>query len=194
MQLSEWLYLTVATKPKEELKIHPIKAEKEEPKEEEKPEEPVAPPTPPRAPTPDPEEEPKEVCDGEIDEWINPEDRDPDGKWVIVKKPARISTSEGEDASIKIVVAKGDPLHLPRVQWIKGKWNEITGGTRYGIVVDELTNSHTLTFKSAKMTDSGIYTVKVTSGGFIDSKTFDLKVGPEKGANPGIVIVRGKLP
>ena len=44
------------------------------------------------------------------------------------------------------------------------------------------------------MTDSGIYTVKVLSEKTIESKTFLLKVGPEAGANPGIVIVRGKLP
>ena len=99
---------------------------------------------------------------------------------------------EGDSCTVTVVVAKGDPLHPPRVKWVKGKWNEITGGEHYGIAVDE--NNHTLTFKSPKMTDSGLYTVKVFSTNTCDTKTFDLKVGPEKSGDAGIVIVRGKLP
>ena len=44
------------------------------------------------------------------------------------------------------------------------------------------------------MNDSGVYTVKVHSASSVEVKTFDLKVGPQLGANPGIVVVRGKLP
>ena len=60
-------------------------------------------------PEPEPEVEPVplvEVADGEINIEVDPEERDPDGKWTIVKKPAKISTSEGEDVSITISVAK----------------------------------------------------------------------------------------
>ena len=158
------------------------KAAEEAPKQE------VAPP-----PTPSPEPPAIEIADGDINDVVDPEERDPDGAWAIVKKAGRLNTTEGENVSITVVVAKGDPLHPPRVQWIKGKWNEITAGARYAI--DATENAYTLTFKSPKMTDSGVYTVKVHSAsGAVDAKTFDLKVGPELGANPGIVIVRGKLP
>ena len=63
------------------------------------------------APVPEPEPEPEpvplvEVADGEINIEVDPEERDPDGKWIIVKKPAKVSTTEGEDVSITIVVAK----------------------------------------------------------------------------------------
>ena len=40
----------------------------------------------------------------------------------------------------------GDPLHPPRVTWVKGKWNEITAGDKFGVAGTE--TEHTLTFKS----------------------------------------------
>ena len=50
---------------------------------------------------------------------FNPEERDPEGRWVMIKKPAKVQTNEGEEVTVTIVVAKGDPLHLPRLQFIK---------------------------------------------------------------------------
>ena len=44
------------------------------------------------------------------------------------------------------------------------------------------------------MSDSGMYTVKVQSKSSIESKTFDLRVGPQKSSSSSIVITRGKLP
>ena len=170
---------------------------KEEPVEEKKEEKPklldrVA----EKAPEPEPEPEIDlpvvEVADGEINVEFDPEERDPDGKWVIVKKPAKISTNEGDDVSCTITVAKGDPLFLPQVRWIKGKWNEITGGDRYQLSSEE--TKFTLTFKSPKMSDSGMYTVKVQSKSGLESKTFDLRVGPQLSSGGGIIITRGKLP
>ena len=69
------------------MKIHPIKKDdakaeaeaKPEPIKEE-PKEPVAPPSP---------EPVVELADEEINITFDPEERDPDGKWVIVKKPQR---------------------------------------------------------------------------------------------------------
>jgi hypothetical protein len=37
----------------------------------------------------------------------------------MIKKPAKVQTNEGEEVTVTIVVAKGDPLHLPRLQFIK---------------------------------------------------------------------------
>ena len=99
-----------------------------------------------------------ETADPDINIEFDPEERDPEGKWIIVKKPGKIQTSEGDDVSITIEVAKGDPLFLPQVRWIKGKWNEITAGDRYQMTAEE--TKFSLTFKSPKMSDSGMYTIK----------------------------------
>jgi len=65
--------------------------------------------------------------------------------------------------SITIELSGGDILNKPRVLWIKGKWNEITKGDRYDMTKNESAKvlTHTLTFKSPKMTDCGLYTVRI---------------------------------
>ena len=49
-------------------------------------------------------------ADPEINIEFDPEERDPEGNWVIVKKPAKISTNEGDDISCTITVAKESVL------------------------------------------------------------------------------------
>ena len=74
-------------KPKEDLKIHPIKKDDAKVEPEAKPE-PI--PEEPKAPVAPPSPEPVvELADEAINITVDPEERDPDGKWVIVKKPQR---------------------------------------------------------------------------------------------------------
>ena len=47
-----------------------------------------------------------ETADPDINIEFDPEERDPEGKWIIVKKPGKIQTNEGDDVSITIEVAK----------------------------------------------------------------------------------------
>ena len=117
------------------------------------------------------------------------------GTWRIITNPKEIKTSEAVDVSLTIELAKGDILNKPRVLWIKGKWNEITKGDRYGMTSVEGAKiiTHTITFKSPKMNDSGLYTIRVVSRKETVEETFHLKVGPYVDAGNKIVIGKSQV-
>ena len=63
------------------------------------------------------------------------------------------------------------------VTWIKGKWNELTKGDRYGMWSDEKTGQHFLELKHPKQSDSGAYKVKVVTPKGDEECSFQVAVG-----------------
>jgi len=47
--------------------------------------------------------------------------------WKTVAKPNVVNTAEGEDVTVEVQIAGGNPEKLPEVKFVKGKWNELNG-------------------------------------------------------------------
>ena len=47
--------------------------------------------------------------------------------WKTVAKPNVVNMAEGEDVTVEVQIAGGNPEKLPEVKFVKGKWNELNG-------------------------------------------------------------------
>lgn len=184
------------------------KKDKEEKPKEPEPEpvkepEPAPEPVPEPEPEPTPEEAPAEEAPAEGDapaaegEAAPAEEgeRENTGQWDIKEGPnENYETWEGEEITVEIKCHQGDILHAPKVQWIKGKWNQLTKGDRFDMASDTRHMWHKLTFKNPKMNESGLYTIKVISKAKEEVVTYNLKVNPGRAQNNDIIIGKGSVP